>query len=112
MESVQIWSFFWSVVSCIRTEYGDLLRKSPQSVLIQKNTDQKKLLIDFFSHILPIVLLQIQGGVKLLNRLFHHDFMVGLHIFIVRRPFLILLYSIQYTLDHQQMITIYKDSVL
>ena len=30
--------FFWSVFSCIRTEYGDLLR-------IQKNTDQKKLRI-------------------------------------------------------------------
>ena len=27
MKSVQIRSFFWSVLSCIRTEYGDLLRK-------------------------------------------------------------------------------------
>ena len=27
--SVQIPSFFWSVFSCIRTEYWDLLRKSP-----------------------------------------------------------------------------------
>ena len=26
MKSVQIRSFFWSVFSCIRTEYGDLLR--------------------------------------------------------------------------------------
>ena len=38
-------SFFWSVFSCIRTEYGDKLRKSPHSVRIQENTDQKKLLI-------------------------------------------------------------------
>ena len=32
-----MWSFFWSVFSCIRTEYGDLLRT-------QENTDQKKLI--------------------------------------------------------------------
>ena len=37
--------FFWSVFSCIRTEYGDLLRKSPYSVRIQENTDQKNLRI-------------------------------------------------------------------
>ena len=28
MKCVQIWSFFWSVFSRIRTEYGNLLRKS------------------------------------------------------------------------------------
>ena len=33
-ESAQIRSFFWSVFSCIRTEYGDLLRKFPYSVQI------------------------------------------------------------------------------
>ena len=32
VKSVQIRSFFWSVFSCIRTEYRDLLRKSPYSV--------------------------------------------------------------------------------
>ena len=37
--------FFWSVFSCIRTEYGNLLRKTPYSVRIQENTDQKKLRI-------------------------------------------------------------------
>ena len=37
--------FFWSVFSCIRTEYRDLYRKSPHLVRIQENTDQKKLLI-------------------------------------------------------------------
>ena len=42
VKSVQIRSFFWSVFSCIRTEYGDLLRKPPYSVRIQDNTDQKK----------------------------------------------------------------------
>ena len=42
MKSVQIWRFLWSVFSCIRAEYGDLLRKSPYSVRIQENTDQKK----------------------------------------------------------------------
>ena len=41
----QIRSFFWPAFSCIRTEYGDLIRKSPYSVLIQENTDQKKIRI-------------------------------------------------------------------
>ena len=43
--------FFWSVFSCIRTEYGDLLRNSPYLVRIQKNTDQKNLRIwALFTH--------------------------------------------------------------
>ena len=45
MKSVQIRNFFWSVFSCIQTEYEDLLRKSPYSVRIQGNIDQKKLRI-------------------------------------------------------------------
>ena len=43
VKSIQIRSFLWSVFSCIRTEYEDLLRKSPYSVRIQENTDQNKL---------------------------------------------------------------------
>ena len=34
--------FFWSVFSCIWTEYRNLRDKSPYSVRIQENTDQKK----------------------------------------------------------------------
>ena len=49
VKSVQIGRFFWSVFSCIRTEYGDLLRKSLYSVRIQENMDQKKLRIWTFS---------------------------------------------------------------
>ena len=45
VKSVQIRSFFWSIFSCIRTEYGDLRNKSPYSVRIQENTDQKNLRI-------------------------------------------------------------------
>ena len=45
VKSVQIRSFFWSVFSCIWTECRDLLLKSPYSVRIQENTDQKKLCI-------------------------------------------------------------------
>ena len=45
MKSVQIRSYFWSVFSCIRTEYRDLRNKFPCSVRMQKNTDQKKLRI-------------------------------------------------------------------
>ena len=45
VKSVQIRSYFWFVFSCIRIEYGDLLRKSPYSIRMQENTDQKQLLI-------------------------------------------------------------------
>ena len=49
VKSVQIRSFFWSVFSRIRTEYGKILRISPYSVRIQENTDQKKLVFGHFS---------------------------------------------------------------
>ena len=45
VKSVQIRSFFWSVFSCIRTEFGDLLLEPLYSVRIQDYTDQKKLYI-------------------------------------------------------------------
>ena len=35
--------FFLVRIFCIRPEYGDLWSKSPYSVRIQENTDQKKL---------------------------------------------------------------------
>ena len=41
VKSVQIRSYFWSVFSCIRIEYGDLLHKSPYWIRIQENKDQK-----------------------------------------------------------------------
>ena len=40
-QSLFLFGVFWSVFSHIRTEYGDLLRKSPYSVWIQENVDQK-----------------------------------------------------------------------
>ena len=43
VKSVQIRSFFWSVFSRIRTEYGEMLRISLYSVRMRENTDQKKL---------------------------------------------------------------------
>ena len=45
VKSVQIRSYFWSIFSCIRTEYGDLRNKSPYSVRMQQNMDQKQLRI-------------------------------------------------------------------
>ena len=45
VKRVQIRSFFWSVFSRIRTEYGEILRISPYSVWMRGNTDQKKLRI-------------------------------------------------------------------
>ena len=49
MESVQIRSFFWSVFSCIRTEYRELQSKCPYQVRIQENTDQKNSVFRPFS---------------------------------------------------------------
>ena len=49
MKSAQIWNFFWSIFSCIWTEYGDLLRKSLYSVRTRETTDHKKLRILNFS---------------------------------------------------------------
>ena len=50
-EKCQIRSFFWSVITSARTEYGFIRSKSPYSVQIQKNTDQKKLRIwTLFTH--------------------------------------------------------------
>ena len=44
--------FFWSVFSCIRTEYGDLRSKFPHSARMQKIMDQKKLRIrTLFAHL-------------------------------------------------------------
>ena len=40
-QSLFVFGVFRSVFSHIRTEYGDLLRKSPYSVWIQENVDQK-----------------------------------------------------------------------
>ena len=42
VKSGQIRSFFWSVFSRIRTEYGEMQSISPYSVWMRENTDQKK----------------------------------------------------------------------
>ena len=49
VKSVQVRRFFWSVFSCIWTEYGDLLHKSPYPVRIQENADQKNSVFCHFS---------------------------------------------------------------
>ena len=49
MKIVQTRSSFWSAFSCIWTEYGDLRSKSPYSVGIQENTDQKNSVFGHFS---------------------------------------------------------------
>ena len=45
VKNVQIRSLFWSLFSCIWAEYEYLHRKSPYSMRIRENTDQKKLRI-------------------------------------------------------------------
>ena len=41
--------FFWSLFSHIRTDYGEILRISPYSVLMRENTDQKNSVFGHFS---------------------------------------------------------------
>ena len=53
VKSVQIQRFFWSLFSCIWTEYRDLLRKSPYSVRLLENTDQKNPAFGHFSRRAP-----------------------------------------------------------
>ena len=43
VKSFQIRSFFWSIFSCICTEWRNLFRKSLYSVRIHENTDHKRL---------------------------------------------------------------------
>ena len=51
MKSVQMQNYFWSVFSCIRTEYGDLLRKfSPNT---GKNGPEITLYADTFQAVQP-----------------------------------------------------------
>ena len=52
MKSVQIRSFFWFVFSRIRTEYGDLLRKSVFSLNTGKCRPEKTLYLDTFHAVL------------------------------------------------------------
>ena len=48
VKSVQIQSYFWSVFSRIRTEYGEILRISPYSVRMRENTDQNNSKYGYF----------------------------------------------------------------
>ena len=60
IKSVQIGSFFWSVFSRIRTEYGDLRTRSPYSVRMRENTDQKlSRYLDTF-HAVSIIFITLQ----------------------------------------------------
>ena len=45
VKSIQIQSFFWSVFSRIRTEYGEIRSMSPYSDQMRENADQKNLRI-------------------------------------------------------------------
>ena len=49
VKSVKIWSFFWSVFSCIRTEYKDLRSKIPYSVRIKRIRTRKNSVFGRFS---------------------------------------------------------------
>ena len=45
VKSIQIRSFFWSLFSRIRTEYGEIRSIIPYTVRVRENMDQKKLRI-------------------------------------------------------------------
>ena len=59
VKNVQIRNFLWSVFSRIQTEYGDLECKSPYSLRILENTEQKKLRTWTFFTIMRIIIRMI-----------------------------------------------------
>ena len=67
MKIVQTRSFSWYVFSLIRTEYGDLLIKSPYSVQYGKIQNRKNSLFGYFSRSTPGLLCNI---VVLLNNFY------------------------------------------
>ena len=64
--------FFWSVFSCIWTEYGEVLRISPYPVRIWENAEQKNPEYGYFSRSVK----QIDSD------FFCHDFKLELQLFI------------------------------
>ena len=68
---------FWSVLSRIRTEYGDLLHKSPYSVRMWKNMDQKNSEYGHFSrsNILEVII-WISGAFRTLPNIYDEDFLI------------------------------------
>ena len=49
VKSIQIWSFFWSIFSRIRTEYGEIRSISPYSVRIREIRTSKNSVFGHFS---------------------------------------------------------------
>ena len=46
---VSVFGVFWSLFSCIQTEYSEILRISPYSVRMQENADQENAEYEHFS---------------------------------------------------------------
>ena len=55
--------FFWSLFSRIRTEYGDLRNKSPYSVQIRENKDQKNSEYRHFLHSVTLFMAAYHGKI-------------------------------------------------
>ena len=55
LEKCSYLGFFWSFISRIQTEYGEMLRISPYSVRMQENTDQKNSEYGHFSCIVSVL---------------------------------------------------------
>ena len=63
VRGVQIRSFFWSLFSRIRTEYGEMWSIFPYSVRMRENTDLKKLRIwTLFMHCVALLPLELNGS--------------------------------------------------
>ena len=59
VKCVQIRSFFWSVFSRIRNQYGEILCISPYSVRMRKNTNQKNSVFGHFSRSVIITVVSL-----------------------------------------------------
>ena len=58
-QKLSILGAFLVCISRIRTEYGDLLHKSPYSVQMRENTDQRNSKHEHFSHMVKKVTFHI-----------------------------------------------------
>ena len=89
VKSVQIRSFFWSVFSLIRTEYGEIRSISRYTFRMREKTDQKKLriwtLFTHQCHSLTVVSISFDPFLSMKDRVnwkdmmrYSHDWIAGL----------------------------------
>ena len=93
VKSLQIWSFLWSVFPCIRTKYGQLLRKFPYSVRIHSEywiIGNRKKSIFGFTQWLVKKSLKVFAASSFFSRIkffFHQHYLIRVRVFIWKKRY-------------------------